>query len=69
MIGNLGLTKAVHAEIDRALNDHELIKVRFPTKEKAEKKSLALEISTTHAAAFIQLVGNIATFYRKSDNT
>lgn len=69
LVGNQGLTKGVHAEIDRALTDHELIKVRFPACEKEVKKALAAEIAETHLANFIQMVGNVCVFYRKRTET
>jgi len=67
LMGHLGLTKPVHAEIERALTNHELIKIRLPTQEKAEKKALVSDISKEHNAVIIQLVGNIGTFYRKRE--
>ena len=37
MIGNKGITPAISEEIDRALSDHELIKVKVPTDDREEK--------------------------------
>ena len=38
IIASRGLTNAVNAEIDRALSDHELIKVKFSAGDRAAKK-------------------------------
>lgn len=63
-IGNKGLTAAVHKEIDFALHDHELIKIRIPVQDRALRQQLAEEIATTNKAELIQLIGNIGIFYR-----
>lgn len=65
-IGNKGLTKTVNEEIDRALYDHELIKIRI-MHGRDERKALFEEICQIHQAEPIQLLGSIATLYRKSD--
>lgn len=65
-IGNKGLTEAVHQEIDRALYDHELIKVRI-NYERDERRAILEEICNVHHAESVQLVGGIATIYRESD--
>lgn len=66
-IGNKGLTETVNAEIDRALYDHELIKIRIGGEDREERRAVFDEIAEIHHAQPIQLVGGIATFYRKSD--
>ncbi len=67
MIGGKGLTETVNQEIDRALFDHELIKIRIQAADREERKKLFAEICKLHQAFGIQMVGNIATLYRKSD--
>ncbi len=68
IIGNQGLTEGVRAETDRALFDHELIKVRITTGEdKAEKKQLAEELADQLNANCLRLIGKIAILYRKSN--
>lgn len=65
LIGNKGLTQAVHHEIDRALNDHELIKIRFHSKDRDESKRIADEICQQHQALLIQKIGHVIVIYRK----
>ena len=67
MIGQKGLTENVLVEIDRALFDHELIKVKIAGLEKFERELICKEVSTNLNAQFVRLVGNNAIFYRKSE--
>lgn len=67
MIGNQGLTAAVNKEIDRALNDHELIKVRIGGEDRDERRACYEEICTTHSAEPVQLIGSIAVIYRVAE--
>lgn len=63
-IGKTGLSANVLAEIDRALEQHELIKVRF-LDFKAEKKSLSQTIAADTHSEMVGMVGHIAMFYRQ----
>lgn len=65
LIGNNGLTPAVNKEIDRALHDHELIKIRIQTTDRDLRKQLFAEICATHGAEFVQGIGSIGVIYRK----
>jgi RNA-binding protein len=64
MVGNSGLTDNVVAEIDNALNHHELIKVRISGQERAERKAMLEEIAERSNADLVQVIGNIGAFYR-----
>jgi RNA-binding protein len=66
LLGSNGLTEAVHAEIERGLIDHELIKVRLTGEDRQERKHLVEVICEKHAAACIQLIGRIVILYRKN---
>lgn len=65
MIGQLGLTEAVLAEIDHALNAHELIKVKIRA-EKEERLQISQQICQASDAELIQNIGQIAVIYRKN---
>ncbi len=68
IIGNDGLSAGVLAEINRALYDHELIKVRIPKNgDKTEKNALAAEICNELKAECVKIIGNIAILYRPSE--
>lgn len=63
MIGQSGLTAAVLAEIELALNIHELIKVRIRA-EREDRKQISEKICTDTGAELIQSIGQIAVIYR-----
>ena len=63
MIGQSGLTAAVLAEIELALNSHELIKVKIRA-ERDERKMISEKICTDTGVELIQTIGQIAVIYR-----
>lgn len=65
LVGNQALTPNVLKEIDRALNDHELIKVRIALKEREERRTLFATIGKEMHAELVGLIGNIGILYRK----
>jgi RNA-binding protein len=65
LIGNNGLTDNVNMEIERALHDHQLIKMRINAEDRLLRKSLFQEISLTHHAELIQMVGKVGVIYRE----
>jgi len=64
-IGKTGLSDNVLAEIDRTLEQHELIKVRF-LDFKEEKKALSQTIAAETHSEMVGMVGHIAIFYRQN---
>ncbi len=63
-IGKSGVTDSLISEIDKALDAHELIKVRF-VESREEKKELTEEIVERLEAVRVGMVGNIAMLYRE----
>ena len=63
IIGYEGLTDAVIKTVDKALTDHELIKVRF-NKFKEEKKEFSSKIEESTSSEMVGMIGNVAIFYR-----
>ena len=63
MIGQSRLTAAVLAEIELALNTHELIKVRIRA-EREDRKLISEKICANTGAELIQSIGQIAVIYR-----
>ena len=59
-----GLSDNIAAELERALDDHELIKIRVNATDRDEKKQILDSICKTHHAELIQLTGHIALLYR-----
>ena len=64
-LGGKGLTEAVIAEIGRALEAHELIKVRAGGMERDEREAALAEICSKLAAQPVQHIGKILVVYRK----
>lgn len=66
-IGNKGLTAAVMAEVELALNSHELIKIKIPGASKADKNTLVQNIADASDSQLVQLIGNVGVVYRASE--
>ena len=62
-IGAAGVTPAVIGALDRALADHELVKVRI-TRERDERRAIADELAHETRSAVAGLVGHVAALYR-----
>ena len=63
-IGKLGLTPEALAAVERALDSHELIKVRF-LGSRDDKKSHAADIERQLACQRVGMVGHVGIFYRQ----
>lgn len=63
-IATKGLTDTVNAEIDRALNDHELIKIKVSVGDRTTKKSVSEDICDNHGAELIQSIGHMLLIFR-----
>ena len=63
-VAGKGLAPSVLEELDRALNDHELIKVKIAVADREQRESVIGELCTRSEAYLVQTVGNIATLLR-----
>jgi len=63
-VADKGLSATVVAEIERALNDHELIKVKLRG-ERELRKTWAHSIAAQCGAELVQTIGQVACFYKK----
>lgn len=68
-IGGNGLTEAVIAEIGRALDAHELIKVRAGSMERDERTAALANICGRLAAQPVQHIGKVFVLYRVKPET
>jgi len=62
-IGRQGATPAAIANIDRALTDHALIKVKF-NDHKTHKQQLSQEIADATDADIVDIIGNTLILHR-----
>lgn len=66
-IAQKGLSETVCKEIDRALEQHELIKVKILAADRESRQAIAEEICREAKAERIQSIGNIAVLYRPAN--
>ncbi|QIL89997.1 YhbY family RNA-binding protein [Microbulbifer harenosus] len=62
-----GLTEGVAEELNRALNDHELIKVKLAVNDRDARRELIAELCQQSGAELVQEIGKIALIFRKAD--
>lgn len=64
LLGKAGLTETVLAEINTALNFHELIKVKVAGEDRDERRALIDAMAQQTGALLVQVIGRIAVLYR-----
>ncbi|MGA9572902.1 MAG: ribosome assembly RNA-binding protein YhbY [Lysobacterales bacterium] len=64
IVADKGLSESVVAEIERALNDHELIKVKLRG-DREVRKAWSLSIANRCKAELVQSIGQVACFYKR----
>ena len=65
LIGQSGLTASVLQAVDAALNDHELIKIKFNSfREKEEKAGITAAIEKKTGAEWVGSIGHTAIIFR-----
>ncbi len=65
MLGNAGLTDAVAAELERALGDHELVKVSARLGDRDARNAALAALASRTASELVQRVGHVGVFYRR----
>ncbi len=65
MIGTAGLTPAVLAEVQLALDSHELIKIRITVGDHSERERLLGEICGATGASPVQHIGKVIVIFRE----
>ncbi|XID75463.1 ribosome assembly RNA-binding protein YhbY [Alkanindiges sp. WGS2144] len=66
MLGNQGLTENVIEETLRALNDHELIKVKVAGEDREQRAQLIQSLAEQTGAQIVQQVGKMVLLYKKA---
>ncbi|MGR6833203.1 ribosome assembly RNA-binding protein YhbY [Aliivibrio wodanis] len=67
MMGSNGLTEAVVAEIEIALNHHELIKVKIASEDRDTKLLIVDAIIRETEAEKVQVIGKTLVLFRASE--
>ncbi len=65
-IAGNGLSEGVLAELERALEDHELIKVKIAVSDRESRSALVKELLGVSKAELIQEIGKIALIFREA---
>ncbi len=63
-LGQHGLTDSVVAELDRALTDHELVKVKVRVGERAERDEAFNALSERTASQLVSRIGHVGLYFR-----
>jgi RNA-binding protein len=64
LVGNAGLGPNLVAEMDRALTDHELVKVRARVGDRDLRDELLAELAKATRSELVQRIGHVALYYR-----
>ncbi len=62
--GAAGLSDGVIAEVERALYDHELIKVKLADTDRDEYRAMLERLLSATGATVVQSIGRVALLYR-----
>ena len=65
MIGQHGVTPAVVAEAQRALHDHELIKVKFRGADRGQRDAGLSELANATGSNLLHRIGHTALYYKR----
>ena len=65
-IADNGLSEGVMAELERALADHELIKIQLRVAERDDRHALVEELCRSAGCELVQSIGKVALVYRKN---
>lgn len=66
-VGKEGITDSVIEQLNEALEDHELLKVRILESTGRTTRSAAEELATATGANVVQVIGGIAILFRQRD--
>ena len=67
-IGRAGATEGLVEALDKALSDHELVKVRF-LEHKKERKEISRAMAEKTRSHLVDLIGNVAILYRENKDS
>lgn len=65
-VGGKGVSEPLVAEIDLALEHHELIKIRIAAEDREARDGMIDELARRAAATLVQRIGHTAILYRPS---
>lgn len=66
LVGQAGIGPNLVAELDRALADHELVKVRARVGDRDERDSILAQLAQATRSDLVQRIGHVALYYRRN---
>ncbi len=66
IVSEQGASEGVLAELDRALSDHELIKIRITVGDRDTKQALIDELCQASGAELVQVIGKMVILLRRN---
>lgn len=66
LVGQAGIGPNLVAELDRALHDHELVKVRARVGDRGERDAILAELARATRSELVQRIGHVALYYRRN---
>lgn len=66
IIGDKGLSDGLMQELERALDDHELIKVKVASNDRDARSEVISELCSQSGAELVQTIGKIAVVLRRA---
>lgn len=66
IVADNGLTEGVLAELERALGDHELIKIKLNILDRESRLETITALCKAGKADLVQVIGKMALIYRKN---
>jgi RNA-binding protein len=64
LVGQGGISPNLVTELDRALNDHELVKVRARVGDRDLRDQILDQLATATGSELVQRIGHVALYYR-----
>lgn len=65
-VGGKGITDTLVAELDNALEHHELVKIKIAAEDREARDAMIAQLGERSGAALVQRIGHVAVFYRAS---
>ncbi|MDN6319146.1 MAG: ribosome assembly RNA-binding protein YhbY [Marinobacter sp.] len=66
IVGDKGLTENLQEELERALNDHELIKIKVASQDRETRQEAVSALCESSGAEVVQTIGKIAVILRRA---
>lgn len=65
-VGGKGVTDSLVAELDGALEHHELVKIKVTATDRDERDAMIEQLAERSSAAVVQRIGHVVVLYRQS---